>query len=484
MWQKNKKRSTTVTKKKCKKIRGSTFFSSKYPFWGSFFVLLSVALLLSSCKSKSVLNTKDPLHDYSQNPELTVFTLPISIEIAQLEASINDELENNVFDDIESSGFDLEIQKAADVELAFGDRSLSSIVPLFIKVSKDLGITTARVSGKIQLTIEAKYDIHQDWSVSADTEITDHTWLQKPKLKIGIIGFNVQYLAEEVLKRFKPVISSMIDKELKKHLSFESYAKEAWKLLEKPLPLSEEYNMSLLFQPVEIGMTPLLSDEKTLRTAIVIKTRSEVVPDSLITQHNSAPPLPPLKVVAGQYATPKAHPVRFSVDMSYNSVEAFAREQILHKTFERGKYKVTVEDMDLRSDLDQIIVSLKMSGSYNGRIYVSGQPEFQEEKEVVTVKKLRLKLKTKNVLHKTLAWLFKKRIKKSIEEQLVFPFGDQLAEVRKQIATLSGHTFSDHLAVNSQLADLHISRILMTSKGIRVEFVSNGKLELVYVPDN
>ena len=103
------------------------------------------------------------------------------------------------------------------------------------------------------------------------------------------------------------------------------------------------------------------------------------------------------------------------------------------ETFEQGKRSVTIEDIELFGQGEKLVVNTKLSGSYNGNIYMVGKPEYNQKKNSIDIKNLKFTLETRNFLLKSAGWLLRSTVKKKIQENMDFLLEYNMAEIEKQM---------------------------------------------------
>ena len=166
-----------------------------------------------------------------------------------------------------------------------------------------------------------------------------------------------------------------------------------------------------------------------------------------------------------------------NTEISYQEAERIAKEQILGESYSSGKRSVTVEDLEMYGQGDKLVVNTKLSGSYNGNIYMTGKPVFNRRKNSIDIKDLSYTLDTKNFLVKSAAWLLKSTIKKQIQDNLDFLLDYNMSEMETQIQQqLADYKINDGVIINGRLNKMNIENAYLTPTGMRVFIALNGHL--------
>jgi hypothetical protein len=166
-------------------------------------------------------------------------------------------------------------------------------------------------------------------------------------------------------------------------------------------------------------------------------------------------------------------------DILFSEAERLAKENMVGQEFSSGKKSVTVEDLDLFGLDDKIVVKTTLSGAYNGAINLIGKPTFNPEKGEIELQDLDVEVKTKNVLHKSLGWLFKGTFKKEIQKNLNYYLDYYMTYTRETVEK----DFKDYpvypgILMNGNLDDLTIDKVFVTPEAIRVWIDLKGGLEI------
>ncbi len=420
-----------------------------------------------------------PMEKYEHlNEEWKVseINVPVSIDFGAMEKEINQELSGILYE--ESTGdYGIKAEKTTDVTLALNGQELKYYVPLKIWVRKDLGVTEVQAEGEVAMEFKTNFEINQDWNIVTKTELLDHEWLTKPRLKMGFIDVPVENLMSIVLKKSKAAITRQIDEQIESRLDLRYYIDETWQTLAAPIEISKNPKLWLEVEPQSISMTPLTSNGQIVSSTIFITTNAGVSmgnqPENDVSNLMT---LPPLEIA--QKAS-KGFQLNMIADVPYGEAASLAKKHMVGETFQQGKYKVKIEDIDIYGSNEKLVVETDLSGSYNGKVYLEGIPFFNESKNQIEMREVDYELKTKNFLAKTMSWIFHKNFEKRIKKHLVFPLDKQFETIKKQTAKqLKDFKVNDNMRIQGILDDIKIERTYLTPKSIRVQFTSSGDLNL------
>ena len=111
--------------------------------------------------------------------------------------------------------------------------------------------------------------------------------------------------------------------------------------------------------------------------------------------------------------------------------------------------------------------------------FMIGTPFYNEKKNQLESDDLEFELSTKKVIQKSMAWLFKKKIEKTIEEAMRYPLEENLKEYQQILnESLTHDPITTGIVLNGVMKDLTIGQTYVTEEFIHVVIKSDGQLEL------
>jgi Domain of unknown function (DUF4403) len=448
-----------------------------------FTAVLVIFYCFTACQSQKKLAA--PMEAYPAAPEekRSLFHIPVQLNIADLENTLNQELQGVLFNDQSfEDGDNLKLQATKFDRILFkaDNKSISYSLPLALKIQYNAGILGIMdAKGDIAVDLRSEYIIQPDWKVVTKTEIVSHRWLKKPVLQVGGINLPVGYLVDAVLKNTKKSLGREIDDILHDYLGLSRVVSDTWDVLFQPILVSPEYSAWMVFNPTSIGMTPVGVQNNTISTTIAIEAKPlvSVGPRPEVKETEKLPPL----TLFG--------PLEPGIDLSINTTvaweeaERIAKTQVVGETYSSGKRKVTVEDLKLFGQNGKVIVNTRLSGSYNGSIYLSGTPELDQNTNKIKVNNLDFTLETKSFLAKGGAWLLKSTIKNRIQDNMNFLLGYNLEEMKNMLQSeLNNFKIGGGLKVDSKVNTLKIGQLQLTPGGFFIGLDINGNLKVTVDP--
>lgn len=461
------------------------------------FILFSVIVLFASCGEKAedsveetseeyldIITTEEiekPVESYSfiDAPivEPSIVNIPINLNLPELEKMVNREFDvvlaqNSAF---EQDGYKVEIEKLEDVKLGLEGQRIKYLVPLKLNVAKNIGFGNMKADGAIAIQFYTDFDIQQDWKLETTSAIERYEWLEKPKLRMGGISLPAGFVGDIIIDRSKEIITKTIDDQIKDNFDLRAAIQNAWTQLQQPIQISEEYDTWIQINPQAVAMSPIQSDETSVNLKVAVTSLPAV---SVGTQPSvgTASQLPPF---AFDEVSDSDFKIILPAAISYQQAETLALQNIKGETFSSGKYKVTIEDLELYGQGDRLVIDTQLSGSYQGSIYLVGEPYYNKLRNRVDIKNLDYTLNTKNFLLRTAGWLIKSNMKKKITENINLFIDYNIEEVKKQAKEqFERYEMAPGIILNSQLNDLNITDVYLNPEGIQVQLGIKGTVNV------
>ncbi len=449
----------------------------------SFIALLGCLLLVlaQACKKNEVIR---PVERYINMPTTTPSTLhiPIVIQREALVGLVNEQMPNELLqeDNFQGYGVGLSVKRSGNLEMAFRQNPegpgkpgvLYYEVPLEINVSKDAMITTVRAKGDLNLKFATTLGIGGDWKVSSTTNLVGHNWIKKPELSVGPVNIPIDGVTSKLLQRIKGQITSEIDSGIEQNVDLRSVVAPLYQEVGLPKIISDEYAGYLMANPESIGLSELTEKNGGVATTLALSIR------------------PRLGLGVPPVAYPQALPDNSGVsepsdefELSINSLLGFEEmrmvlaKALVDTTLSQAGKSATVKEVELYGQDDRLVIGLSMIGDYTGWAYLRAQPVFDADSECMELQNIDITLDTKNILYKSIGYLFRNRIKKEINSQMGDQVSAQLHSVQEEInKQLSGKEVTPGIRVEGQASSVRITESLVTSEGLSAEIRFAGNL--------
>ncbi len=453
----------------------------KHFFYFTFFSLLIFCSIISCSGSKNLAKRPQEMYnDIKMDTILSVINIPFELKADELEKIINQNVQGVLFKDdavTDNTGakMDITCTKSNNIKANFDGQTLNYKVPIFVKIKKNIGLMDLNADGELVLNFSTLLSFQNDWSIKAKTKLNNYAWSKTPAIKMAGYALPITWIADYALKKSEQTILDAIDKSLNEKLMLRETMSDLWSKIQQPQQLNSEYNLWLQILPQQINLAPIKNDKSKIFSTITINT----IVDTYFGENPIKPATNSLPQL--NYNKTDANDFTFNcyTSVPFGEAEKLASKFLKGQTFSDKKRTVKIEDIKLFGQGSKIVVDVKLSGSYDGRIYFVGVPYFNEEKNAVAIKDLEFELDTKNVLLRTANWLFSKTLTTLIQKNMVFPLDENLNSVKIEIQNqLNYYEISKGLVLKGKLSSFDLKKLYLEKDKIKLLFNAKGNLGL------
>jgi len=434
-------------------------------------------ILAQACKTSQ---PAKPSEVYTERtpPEPSIVQIPIRISIKALEKMVNAQLDTILYEDdrIEEDGYIVTAKKREAITVNVDSNRISYKVPLQLFIEKNLGFTRVNARAALALQFFTDFNIKNDWSLETLTQVGDYEWLERPRVGLGGVSIPVQFVGNIILEQSKETISKSIDEQVQENFDLRKYVEEAWVQLHEPVEISPEYQTWLLVNPQRLSMTPVYNTRDTISATII----AESMPSVRLGEKPEGPKVSKLPdFEMADYLQQSAFQLFLDTEIPYTTAQELALENLQGEEFSSGKWTAVVENLKLFGQGDELVVEVELSGSYNGAIYLTGRPVFDEKRNTVDIKNLDYTLDTRSFMLRTAGWLFRSNLKRRIQENMDFYLDYNLEEIRSQMQEqLAQYEIAPGVILKGNLDNFGLQDVWLKKDGIGVVLGLNGQLDV------
>lgn len=440
-----------------------------------FFYLAIIFVFLSACSSlKTVAPPKK-----TEVPVIVLkpsyISLPIELDMKDLEKKINMELKGLLYEDNSFDGDNMKVKawKKEDFTLTVVGNELFYKLPLKVSIIYKKFIEFPEVVADITPKFKTQFSFNSDWTIITKTTPLGFDWANAPTINIAGIEVSLKPLADLILIASRERVGKEIDESIKEYMSLKPYAAEAWATLHKPIAINDTPKVWIRIAPTELSTVQVTGVNNKINMSVAIKATNEILLSDEMPAfvENKFPDLNIVKKLDPEFA------VNLNIDIPFAKIYEIARKELLGKSFSSGRKKAIVKDFKIYSSGDNFVVEISLDGSIKGDVFLKGKPVYNDETKAVEIKELEFDLDTKNKLIKSADWLMHDGFLKLIEPKLKFSVTEKLEEAKKlaQDNLRENHSIKG-IVMRGNLEEIAIDRIYITPDAIKVIILFKGKL--------
>jgi len=411
----------------------------------------------------------------------SIIHLPIQVQTGEIERIVNEQLGGMLYEDMDMTDNDgdqleMRIEKNGHIAIALEGQKVEYRVPLKVWIRKGVGIGAVEGEGSISMKFTTHFDIDEQWKLVIQTKVDGYQWISDPQIKLGFIKLPVKALASGILNNSKSRITNIIDTKVAEKFNLQQYVNAVWQQLQNPILISEEYKLWLKIIPEQLWMTPFDADDQSVSSTVSFKGFTEV-------EIGEKPVFSPTEEMPSFRFDDKMEAASFHLNMkaeiSYEEAASLGLERVKGEKFKYNDYEVEVVNILLHGQREYLVINTEVKGSFNGNIVMEAIPYFSESDNSLKVRDLEIEVKTKKLLHRAAAWLFKDKMTEQLHKRMEFPLDKILKKIRIMAnGQLVNHELTQGVLLNGVVKELKMKDSYLSQEGIVVLVKADGNLDL------
>jgi hypothetical protein len=358
--------------------------------------------------------------------------------------------------------FEIAVKKSEDATLEFEGKKVLVQLPLDITVVKETFLTNFSANGSLVMNFVSDMEIDSLWKLTTHSELTEYHWVKEPVLNFGLISLPIERVANNIIEKSKEEVARDIDLSIQDQFNLRNRMLDMMEIIEEPIEVDTIFNMFLHFLPLDVNMSRAWNSEQYTEGQLLFRLNTQI-------SQEKPEVIPGIKLPAFNWQDDidSVSTVRLQVQMDHDEVQYLLEHNLLDQTFEADDKQIVINTIQLGGHKDKMQIIANVSGSFNGDLVFRAKPHFNNETQEIEVKDLDIKVKTKNVLHKAASWLFKSKIKKTIEEEMRFSVKDNIVLAQENIDTyLQEINKEGKVNLDIKLGETNIDELLLTDTQI------------------
>ncbi len=449
---------------------------------------ISCILTMIACSSSLKIEALKPEPDdaspilYDNTP--SYINMPIKLKLIDIENKTNTLLTGLIYEDntIEDDNYEIKIWKLAPISIENESGKIKTIFPLkaFIKYrlgTNKIGLSlynTREFNLNGNLTLISEVNL-TNWKLYTHTELKSFDWNESPTINIMGKAIPITYLINPTIQLFKSKIEKKIDEAVSKSLDFKPNVMEALEKICTPFEMSSTYQSWLRIVPLELYTTDAKLESENITFEMGLKCTIETIvgqkPISLFDKNKII-----LKAISKVPEKINANIIAVS---TYQDVSKIISSNFSGKEFASGNRKILIQNVAIWHTKGKMIIALEVSGSVNGKIYLSGFPEYNEQTKEIYFDKLEYVLDTKNHLIRTANWMAQSYFLKKIQANCRYSIKPNLDEGKQNILKyLKNYSPMTGVYINGTIEDIAFKKIQLTNKAILAFININGAINI------
>ena len=451
--------------------------------------LTLVLLTISSCSSTQKIDALKPEPDEAEpllyDNAISFIDIPVVAKLKDIENQTNKALNGLIYEDknLEDDDYQVKIWKLAPIVLSNENGKIKTVLPLKANVKYRIG--TNKLGIDLYNTKEFNFNGNvilisdvglTNWKLKTNTEFKSINWNESPSMTVLGKSVPITYLINPTIQLFKSKIEKSIDDAIAKSMDFKPNVLDALEKICTPFQMSEAYNTWLRVVPVELYTT----EAKFQQDKIAFEMGLKCTIETLVGQKPVAN-FDRSKIVLKPVAKMPDHISANIVAVStYADASKIMTKNFAGQEFGSDSKKVKVQNVEIWQKGGKMIIALDLLGSLNGKIYLAGIPQYNDQTKEIFFDKLDYAIDTKSRLTRTANWLLSGYILKKMQESCRYSIKPNLEEGKANLLQyMKNYSPMPGVFVNGNVDDIQFQKIQLTNKAIIAFVKITGKVNVI-----
>ncbi|SCY73130.1 DUF4403 family protein [Flavobacterium caeni] len=447
------------------------------------------SLFAVGCGSPQKIEALKPEPDQAEpllyDNAVSFIDIPVVVKIKDIENQTNKTLTGLIYEDnnIEDDDYQVKIWKLAPITLANEKGKIKTVLPLKAHVkyrigTKRLGIDLFdtkefNFNGNVSLVSDVALT---NWKVKTHTEFKSIQWNESPTMNVMGKAVPITYIINPALQLFKSKIEKSIDEAIAQSMDFKPSVLDALDKICTPFQMNQAYDTWLRINPSELYTTEAKLQQDKIMFEMGLKCTIETLVGQKPTDQFDRS-----KIVLKPVAKMPDHITANIVAVStYADASKILTKNFMGQEFGSGSKKVKVQGVELWQKNGKMIIALDLLGSLNGRIYLSGVPQYNDQTKEIYFDQLDYVLDTKGRLTRTANWLLQGYVLRKMQETCRYSIQPNLDEGKANLLQyMKNYSPMPGVFVNGQVGDIQFQKIQLTNKAIIAFVKITGEVSVV-----
>ncbi|MCU1246284.1 MAG: hypothetical protein JWN02_2194 [Acidobacteria bacterium] len=301
------------------------------------------------------------------------------------------------------------------------------------------------------------------------------------RCKVSFVGLDItDWKLGPLVNEQLAEVARTIDRNVPKLTSIKPNAQQVWAALQAPVEIAPK--TWLLFEPQEVGLSPIRGNGLEVTSALALRARTRVVIGERPLVIATA--LPPLKLVVGEPGNTVRVPM--DLDLPYAEAGRILTEQFGKRSYDQTGQKLAVDTIRLspagngrvtiEAQIDYDAGRLKR---YHGLVYLDGAPTFDPATGSVVIADLEYSIDPhKNAFIRIADRVVHDAVRSRLREGAHWPVTEQLAATRAEIERGLTRPLSAGVSIRVHVDSIQPTAVIPLADTLAIRIVATGSAQI------
>ncbi len=391
-----------------------------------------VALSVTSCHRK-IMNPFNQEFKELSNGSQSAMSVDLSIDRSNLQYYLDDQLQQILAKQnrFKVQGFDLLLEKQEKpIQFGLTGNTLTTTIPIGVEIKKNIVIGQLVAQGVIEVVLKMDIGITEDWTLTTETSLVDHSWVEPLRLVSGF-GISLESIANDLIASSKEDVVDQIDKNLSENVDLASWMRSNMQIIQGPItiPALEKEQLLLNWEGILAG--PFINKDGNITTTLKAIGDLELIEKSKV---------PTLRRLPALYWNEPTHSeqsfLQLDFEMPLDSLHKIINDQLGSAIIRPAGRQISIEKIELDEEHEKLNVKAWLSGDFVGVVDIVTVPVYNNETNCLQLKETQMDIQSDQVIKKLGLQLFRKRIIEEIEKSATVEINEQRDALNKQLVDI------------------------------------------------
>lgn len=459
-------------------------------------LVLVLIFLLASCGKeldlesvRSGLNDDDTIH-----ANTSVIYSELKLSVKEIEDQINLRLGTTLLEDkdyVDRNGIKMKmkIERTGKIKMQGGKDRMYIDLPLRINgrilINETfLGVRVRAEPGftlNLSLLISSSIEFRENFDYSLNTKIEDIQWPNRPVIKAGPITLDLTDAIESVIYKSQPELSAELEKAAKKEMRMRQRVEKAiGKIRKNQYINTRDLSLWMYLQPesIFIGRKPAISND-TIKVNGGLMVKFGIYTENIDSSYLEASKLP-LRI--SENDSEKNFDIEIALSIPYSKLDTLLTSKIPQLSGDKLPRNMTLSNIRTGKYNDEKLWFLAdLEGKYTGKLFVSGQPQFDSISHSLELGKVKMDYFSGNWLTEFIFEFLATGLKAGAAKRLVFPLDPLFEKVQIAVEKVFRKAAKKgDIDLELQDLDYTISKINLRKDDLQLLIRIQGSSEMQY----
>jgi hypothetical protein len=326
---------------------------------------------------------------------------------------------------------------------------------------------------QMEVNLKTSFKFSSDWQIIAETKIST-----KPLSECKITIFEID-ITEKLKNALEPKLQAAVnraDEKIENLAQMNPKAQSAWDNLNEPILFDKKHEAWLEFRPLRVSVSPISGNGNKASIIFDIRSEPKVILNPKRPSQKREIAFPNLSI---ESKSEKGFHLEVRGKLKHDEATKILSNLLVNKQFTfAGGRKIKIKEVKVYGSGVRTVIQVDVRGSFDGRIYFTGSPDYDPEKDELFVKNLDSDLKTKDFLFKTANWLLHGKLREKIMDVARCDLSSYIVGSKNQLNEIINRRLTGNIRLSGKVYNVKPLAVASIRHSFQVLVQIDGEAEI------